>query len=355
MKEEHLKLATLLLALYAFILSISAIGAVFKAVGADYSEQIIASTTDPLAAFFVGVVATALIQSSSATTSLVVLMVDGGLLTLSCAIPIIMGANMGTSITNTIVSLGHVSSRRDFEKAFSAATVHDFFNILAAAVLLPIEIMYHPIESSARVLAGTFASMGGLKLVSPLDYIIKPVIAVLKHNLPLWLILVLAMVTLFLALKAIVNCMRSLVMDRMQLLLDRFLFRTAFISFILGVVVTAAVQSSSITTSLVIPLAGAGLVTLEMIFPYTLGANIGTTITAFLAALVTKNELAVTAASAHLLFNIFGIVIWYPLRQVPIGLARRLAEVVSEQRKLALAYMIFAFYIVPGIVIFMIR
>ncbi|MDP6626607.1 MAG: Na/Pi cotransporter family protein, partial [Methanopyri archaeon] len=71
MKEEHLKLATLLLALYAFILSISAIGAVFKAVGADYSEQIIASTTDPLAAFFVGVVATALIQSSSTTTSLV--------------------------------------------------------------------------------------------------------------------------------------------------------------------------------------------------------------------------------------------------------------------------------------------
>jgi sodium-dependent phosphate cotransporter len=137
--------------------------------------------------------------------------------------------------------------------------------------------------------------------------------------------------------------------------MDRFLFRTAFISFVLGVVVTAAVQSSSITTSLVIPLAGAGLVTLEMIFPYTLGANIGTTITAFLAALVTKNELAVTAASAHLLFNVFGIVIWYPLKQVPIGLARRLAEVVSEQRKLALAYMIFAFYIVPGIVIFMIR
>ena len=70
---------------------------------------------------------------------------------------------------------------------------------------------------------------------------------------------------------------------------------------------TIFVQSSSITTSMIIPLAGAGVVTIRQLFPYTLGANIGTTVTALLAAMTTQNDIAVTVAFSHLVFQHF----WY--------------------------------------------
>ncbi len=91
-----------------------------------------------------------------------------------------------------------------------------------------------------------------------------------------------------------------------------------------GLLITVLVQSSSITTSLAVPFAGAGILTLIQIFPYTLGANIGTTITAMLAALAVGEISAVTVAFAHLLFNICGIALIWPLpaiRRIPLRLA----------------------------------
>ena len=88
------------------------------------------------------------------------------------------------------------------------------------------------------------------------------------------------------------------------------------------------VQSSSITTSTIVPLAGAGVLTLRQIFPFTLGANIGTTVTALLAA-ITGTVAALIAAISHLLFNIFGIIIIYGLpflRAIPLKFAERIAD-----------------------------
>ena len=96
---------------------------------------------------------------------------------------------------------------------------------------------------------------------------------------------------------------------------------------------TAVVQSSSVTTSLIIPLSGAGIVSLKQLFPYTLGANIGTTVTAILAALATQSDIAVTVAFSHLCFNIFGIMIFYPLKFIPIRLAELVGMKASQSRK----------------------
>ncbi len=112
-------------------------------------------------------------------------------------------------------------------------------------------------------------------------------------------------------------------MERMSGLFDRVLFRNDAASFTLGVVATATVQSSSATTSLIVPLAGTGVLTLRQIFPYTIGANIGTTITAILASLGTGDPAAMTVAVAHLTFNVFAVLIFYPLKALPIGLATR--------------------------------
>ena len=113
---------------------------------------------------------------------------------------------------------------------------------------------------------------------------------------------------------------------------DRVLFRNDLASFSLGMVFTASVQSSSATTSLVVPLAGTGVLSLRQIFPYTLGANIGTTITAILASFATGSAAAVTVALAHLSFNVMGILIYYPLKRLPMWLATKAGAIASRSK-----------------------
>ena len=126
--------------------------------------------------------------------------------------------------------------------------------------------------------------------------------------------------------------MRGAVLDRLEGLSSRVLFRNDAASFSLGVVVTAAVQSSSATTSLVVPLAGTGVLSLRQIYPYTLGANLGTTVTAILASLATANPAAVTVALAHLTFNLMGIAIFYPLRAIPIWMAEKAGVIAGKSK-----------------------
>ena len=126
-----------------------------------------------------------------------------------------------------------------------------------------------------------------------------------------------------------------------------------WISIIVGIILTMLVQSSSITTSMVVPMAGAGLLTLEQIFPYTLGSNIGTTITAILAALITGNIAAVTVAFAHTLFNVFGIILWWPLKKVPIAMARKFAEYSIRNKIIPIAFVLVIFFIIPLLVIYL--
>jgi sodium-dependent phosphate cotransporter len=124
-------------------------------------------------------------------------------------------------------------------------------------------------------------------------------------------------------------------------------------ALVFGLVLTIMVQSSSITTSLVVPLAGAGLLTLRQIFPFTLGANLGTTITAMLAALVTGAEAAVTVAFAHVLFNLVGVALAWPLRRIPMGLATSLADWSIRSRLIPIAYIVTAFFLTPMALIYL--
>ena len=113
------------------------------------------------------------------------------------------------------------------------------------------------------------------------------------------------------------------------------------------------VQSSSITTSLVVPLAGAGVLSLRQIFPFTLGANIGTTVTALMASL-TGTVSALIAAISHLLFNVIGIVIIYGipfLREIPIYCAEKIAEKAVENKLVPILYLVTIFVVVPLLII----
>jgi sodium-dependent phosphate cotransporter len=345
-KKTVLKILLFIGVLYLFLLSIQLMGASFKLLGKGFAQSLIETTSNPVVGLLIGVLTTSIIQSSSTTTSIAVGSVAGGILTLRGAIPIIMGANIGTTITSAIVAMGHISRKQEFQRAFAAATVHDFFNVLAVLVLFPVEITTHILEKSASTLANAFVGVGGIKFLSPLKAITKPVIDLIVKQISLpYVIIIVALAALFFSLVQMVKIMKSLVVSKVEVFLDKYLFKNDITAFFVALSVTAVIQSSSVTTSLAVPLVGAGLLTVRKIFPYTLGANVGTTITAILASFVTLNPIAITVAFSHLLFNIFGIVIFYPLKRIPIWMAESLAKKTVKSKKNALIFLSIFFFI----------
>ena len=350
-----LKVFGVITALYLFLVGINGMSSAIKHMGAGVAESIFTATSNPFVALFIGVFATVLFQSSSTTTSLIVGMVSSGALGISGAIPMIMGANIGTTVTNTIVSVGHINKGNEFKRAFAASTVHDFFNILAVIIIFPIEITFHFIEKLARTLAemlfGSVLNVDVLQAKSPIKAAVKSGAKFIEsftfdNNI---VYLVISVLITFFCLVSIVKLLRSLVLEKIEAFFDQYIFKTALRAIGFGIVLTIMVQSSSITTSLVVPLAGAGVLTLQKIFPFTLGANIGTTVTALLAAL-TGTVAALIAAISHLLFNIFGILIIYcipQLRAIPLMLAEKISELSVKNKFIPIIYLLIMFGAIP--------
>jgi len=337
--------------------------------------RVFAYADNPLVGLFIGILATSIFQSSSFTTSFAVSLVVTTPLTLHQAIFIIMGANIGTSVTNTGVSFTHVRRRDEFERAFGAAIVHDFFNVLSVLLLFPTEYLVWRLtgkgllERLATWMASAFYS-GAPTGQKPTNFLkeavgplVKGVAWLLEEGMGLGHIAagitltVLGVVFLFAALLLMTMVLRSLVMKRVERFFDRVLFRNALTAYLVGLVLTAIVQSSSITTSLAVPLAGAGLLTLRQIFPYTLGANLGTTVTALIASFATaadtpaQAQVGVALAFSHMLFNAIGSVVWYPLRFVPIGIAKWWSRQAARARYFAVLHVALFFFVLPIVVI----
>ncbi len=346
-------LLSFLASLYSFFVSIELIAGGFKLFGKDLAHTIMGYTSNPLVSLSIGILATALVQSSSSTTSLLVGMVAAGTIPIRHAIPVVMGANIGTTITNTLVSVGHIPKGEEFKKAMAAATVHDFFNLLSVLILFPIELLFHPIEMTARFFTKILGNVGGFKILSPVKVIVKPVVHViihLLHNNPVF-VEIAGVVLLFVSLKFLTDSMKKMALKRIEAYIDEFLFKTPGRAFLLGLLLTALVQSSSVTTSLAVPFAAAGLLTLEQVFPYTLGANVGTTLTAIMAALITKDPNAITVSFSHLFFNLYGIlIVYFFLRRIPLGLARTLSSLAVSKKPLVILYIVVTFYLVPFII-----
>ena len=355
--EIILKVLGVILALYLFLVGIKGLSSGIKGLGGDFATNVMSTTSNPFVALFIGILATTLFQSSSTTSSIIVAMVGGGTLTLSGAVPMIMGANIGTTVTNTIVSIGHIKQGNEFKRAFQAATIHDFFNVLAVIILFPIELMFGLLEKTASglgmLLFGTLSSDEVFK--SPVKIAIKwgaKKLEALSFDNEIIYIIISVILTFFM-LYCIVKLLRSLVLEKVEAFFDNYIFKTAIRAMIFGMLLTISVQSSSITTSTVIPLAGAGVLTLRQIYPFTLGANIGTTVTALLASL-TLNVTAMVAAFAHLFFNIFGILLVYAnpvLREIPIKLSIAFADLAIKNKIYPILYLVVVFFLTPFLII----
>lgn len=351
------------LLVYLLIAAVGMIGSGFKSATGDQAKELFAFATNPFMGLIVGTVATALIQSSSTVTSIIVGLVAGGL-PVATAVPMVMGANIGTTITNTLVSLGHVANKDEFKRAFAAATVHDFFNLLSVVIFLPLEIFFYPLERMGLFLANLFAgsSSVSMKDMNVVKAATKPIVEVAKGGTKILpapfdgvaLILV-GIVLIFLTIGLVGKLLKVLMVGRAKDILHVAIGRGPIAGIAAGTLITILVQSSSTTTSLMVPLAGSGVFGLSQIYPFTLGANIGTCITALLAATSVSGAEAVPAleiAMVHMLYNVLGVVVIYGipfLCRLPIMGAETLARVASEKKSIAFAYIVGVFFVVPAI------
>jgi solute carrier family 34 (sodium-dependent phosphate cotransporter) len=355
-----LKVAGIVAALYFFIVGVGGMGHAFKLFGVEFAERILAATANPFTGLFIGILATSLVQSSSTSTSIIVGMVAGGALSLEGAVFMIMGANVGTSITSLLVSLGHIHRPQELRRAFSAASVHCFFNLTCVAILFPIEMATGFLGRTAKVFADVFAGMGGMRLSNPLKAVTEPsieAIAWLVQGHPI-IMLVVTIALTYGMLIAIVKLLRSLVLKKLEYFFDTHLFKTWQRAMLFGLLLTFAVQTSSVPTALVVPLAGAGVLRLIQVYPFCLGANMGTTMTAMLAALATGHPTAVIAAFAHLLFNVVGIVmIWTipAIRVIPLRVAEKMGDLAFRNRMVPVIALILIYFVIPALVLFIVR
>lgn len=353
--------------LYLFLVGVALLEAGIAAMGKGFQEGLLQSVSHPISGLSAGILATVLVQSSSVSTATIVGMVGAGTLPLALAVPMIMGANIGTTVTNTLASLGSIRRAEEFRRAFAAATVHDFFNLLAVAVLLPLELATGVLSRAAGGLTDLLVA-AELRATepgkSPIRAAVKLPVGWVEEmiepgRLAGFIFLGLGLALIFAALALITRNMRRLVAGSVERVMNRVIGRGGgAVGILVGIGVTVAVQSSSITTSILVPLVAAGVLSLRSAYPITLGANVGTTITALIASMAVLRPEGLTIALVHLLFNVVGIALIYPVPQVralPIRLAEGLADAAVKRHRVVFAYALTLFLVLPLLGVFLIR
>ncbi len=359
---------------YLFLVAVKMFGDAAKLYTDQYEtfwQMLVSELKNPFVGLCLGIFMTAIMQSSSATTSLAVAMVASGVMPFEGAVSIIMGANIGTSLTCMIVALGHIGQRKTFARAFSAALIQDNFNLLTVTVCFILESCFGYLSKTALWITSILpishtpgAASGGW-FVNPIPIAVSCPVKFLETLLSqTWacsvsfsavIMAILGLIILFFALIQITKNMQILMANRIEEWLNRILSKNGYLGILIGMVVTMIVQSSSITTSLMVPLVAAGILTVRTIYPIVLGANIGTTITAILAAMAfmgTPNgSLGLSLAFVHLLFNLTGVLLFYPIPQLrlPVFMTEHLTLILTRSRWYVAIWISSIFFVIPAV------
>lgn len=349
----------ILLALIIFLFALDLMVSSLNQLGKAAAETILNATSNPFTALFIGLLATAIIQSSSASTSMIVALVASGAITPESAVPMVMGANVGTTITSTLISLGFIANRNEFIKAVSAGAYHDFFNILTVSILFPFEYYFGFLSNLSHHIALLFFSdvasssvkeFPGLGTKS--SFLVQFLIVHIGNGI---ILIVLSFALLFGSVLFFRKVLTDLLGFDSENNVQKFLFKNRLKSFGWGLITTATIRSSTMTTSLVVPLVAKGIVNLKNAAPFILGANIGTTITAFIAAIFNSNG-AIDIAITHFLINLFGVAIFLfipYLRELPLVLSFGLGKLTRKYRLAGFLYILLVFFVIPFLLIYL--
>ena len=419
------RVLALLTCLYFFVCSLSFLSDSFRILGGKNIGALFSNSEllqNPVVGLMIGVLVTVLVQSSSTSTSIIVGLVSAGA-PVRTAIPMIMGANIGTSVTNIIVALTQAGDREQFRRAFACANVHDMFNWLTAALLLTVEVLTGYLETLTGAMVAHLDTAGNsgtnqTSAVSKPDLLkslTKPVTGLVvqldQAVLAGWaraeprydnvssvlrpacswdeagarschyllahlgtegagvgetyiglLLLAISLAMLCGCLIGMVKTLNSLLGAKVKSVIENIInadipvrglgWLTGYLAMVLGAVLTILVQSSSVFTSTLTPLAGAGLISLERAYPLTLGSNLGTTTTSILASFAAGGDnmrAALQISLVHLTFNLTGILLFYPVPAMrwPIFIARVLGDTTAQYRWFALLYLATMFFLLP--------
>jgi sodium-dependent phosphate cotransporter len=400
--------------LYFFLFGLELLGTGAKVMCGCKAGELFGDDTNPIAGVMVGILSTVLLQSSSTTTSIIVSLV-GSAISVQQGIYMVMGANIGTSVTNTIVAIGQMGDGDQLERAFAGATVHDMFNFMTVAILLPVEVVTGYLDALTGALVKNASTEKGDKWEGPIKKLVAPLgdkIIIANKKLiegiakgagscaegdgfypiiceagePTYdscsqvgliacdkttgdcpsffqkeasakddkisggVVFFISICILFTCLIALVTVLQRMLLGMSTRIVYKATDINGYLAILIGCGITIIVQSSSITTSTLTPLVGMGALRLEQMFPLTLGANIGTTVTAIMAAMVTEGTESLQVALAHLFFNITGIFIFYPIpymRRIPLYAARRLGKATRIWRGFPFVYIAVMFFAVP--------
>ena len=345
---------------FAFVLFMFSIDLLTFSLGRfnnEVTQDIFMATYNPFVGLFIGLLMTAMLQSSSMVTAMVVAVVASGSLSLMQAVPLIMGANIGTTLTSTLISFTFIMKKNEFKRALSGGVLHDIFNILTVIILFPLEFYFGFLSRASGYLSKTFFAAGdpikgeyvyNVLFTRPLTIWITQML-----NQPLvWVIV--AILLVFGSIKLLSDTVFKAFLSTKFKNISEHVFKTPWLTFLYGILFTAAVQSSTVTTSLVVPAVATRQIKLANIFPFIIGANLGTTITAVIAALY-KTEAAISIAIVHILFNLIGALIFLPfpaVRIIPVKIASYFGRRSVKKRYVSLAYILMTFFIIPFLLIY---
>jgi sodium-dependent phosphate cotransporter len=269
----------------------------------------------------------------------------------------VLGANIGTTLTSTLVSFTFIMRNKEFKRALSSGISHDMFNILSVAILFPLELYFNLLSDSAQKIAHFFSSTGDsvdqveynrIFTRAATEWIVENI------NIP-FLSTILAIFLVFFSIKILTTSVyNTFVLDTFQDV-SKVIFKNPALSFIYGTFFTAAIQSSTVTTCLVVPLVANRKVSVAKSFPFIVGANIGTTITAVIASIY-KTEAAIALAFVHVLFNCLGALIFLPfprVRAIPVRMAQFMGRNSAKHKILGFAYILLTFFIIPFLLIYL--
>lgn len=353
------KLPLLLLALAWFWFSLDSLSLSVSSLGRESLYAFIASNINPITGLFLGLLFTAIIQSSSTVTSALVALVASGIIDLATALPIVMGANLGTTLTSQIVAMGYLSRKKEFKRAFATANLHLFFNIITVLVLLPLEIYTGAISYISQAIGNLFVDVTSFSGRSASGFIgnwLSPVSSSFVAIFGDWtsVAFIVSAISLFSSLYFLSWLLRLVVGGNIQRNIYAHIFGSPANSMLWGTMITGLLQSSSLVTSTLVPLVAVHRTSVKKAFPFVVGANVGTTITAFIATLF-RSEAAISIAIAHLLFNLIGALICLPhkgFRNYLVIRARHLAIFAEQNPATAVVYPLAIFFVLPLLIIY---
>ncbi|CAG5085636.1 Oidioi.mRNA.OKI2018_I69.PAR.g10950.t1.cds [Oikopleura dioica] len=455
---------------YVFIFAIGLLSDSFQVLGGAFLNEVIehaeAYLEDPFCGLCMGILLTVLCQSSSTATSIFITLVGSGLFTVKVGIYCIYGANVGTSITSTLVAFGNVATPREFKAGMACAAIPAVYDYLIVLVLFPLEIWFDLMEMFVTALApyppeecqkdptlpecehhdtgfdpiavitepiqqyilvinkaglgekdyhGSFVQyckdnltainetehdpcfypddsncppVNGSTYMTPGeryccffgDYLSDETFSVKftdsciekeKHMFVNscmsdeaigGICFAIAFVLMYGALVGVVKCLKSVLEGSIQQVLkdniDKnlpypFGWLTEYLYVVAGLVLTIAVQSSSIVLAILTPIVAIGVVSIDRAYPITIGANIGTTITGLIAAFANASgnfHDALAVSLSHMFFNIFGFILFFliPITRAPVIKASNwIGKMASKYRWWSIMYTILAFIALP--------